>query len=116
MLHRPRQRLRGKALQASESINGISFVTECGAWGIIFAVSLAAILVFNFIKQLEQFKKAYKYHRGGTYDNFTFSRHRPLLPGASGGKHGGGQRLIGTRAPVLDRPFVLDWNCRRSYP
>lgn len=47
----------GQSAQASESINGISFVTECGAWGIIFAVSLAAILVFNFIKQLEQFKK-----------------------------------------------------------
>lgn len=47
----------GQSAQASESINGISFVTECGAWGIIFAVSLAAILVFNFINQLEQFKK-----------------------------------------------------------
>lgn len=47
----------GQSAQASESINGISFVTECGAWGIIFAVSLAAILVFNFVKQLEQFKK-----------------------------------------------------------
>ena len=29
----------GQSAQASESINGISFVTECGAWGIILKVT-----------------------------------------------------------------------------
>ena len=47
----------GSSGEASETVNGISFITDGGAWGYIFVICLAAILVFNFLKQLEQFKK-----------------------------------------------------------
>lgn len=73
----------GQSAQASESINGISFVTECGAWGIIFAVSLAAILVFNFIKQLEQFKKLINIIGAGLMIISLFSA-SSIASGASG--------------------------------
>lgn len=45
------------AAEQSESITGLTIITNGGMWGIIFIVAVAAIIAFNYVKQLGAYRK-----------------------------------------------------------
>lgn len=45
------------ATEASASVNGLTLITNGGMWGIIFIVAVAAIIAFNYVKQLCAYRK-----------------------------------------------------------
>ena len=97
--------------EASETVNGISFITDGGAWGYIFVICLAAILVFNFLKQLEQFKKLVNIIGSGLMIlSLFFGAVGDVCYGRAVGI-GIGQHFRRTRNRLLACPHMLAGHC-----